>query len=141
MSSNPYKGLGGRLRQRRKEMGLTQSAVAERVGISLNSYQAIESGRSVPRRKTAESIATALEWENGDAQASEPFGEQDQMISAVENALRVYRRLGPELCEFILTAKDEDFVTLKRWMDAQVKSVREAEAESLKRDGEHRKKG
>ena len=53
-------GLGPRLRKRRKELGLTQTELAERVGTSQAVIQKIENGKSL-RPRILEEIATALD--------------------------------------------------------------------------------
>jgi putative transcriptional regulator len=45
------------LRQLRRARELTQVAIAERVGITTNAYNAIERGRSTPSLSTAREIA------------------------------------------------------------------------------------
>lgn len=47
-----------RLRGLRAEAGATQTAVASAVGLSLNGYQKIERGETVPSLKTAMEIAS-----------------------------------------------------------------------------------
>ena len=51
--------LGGRLRQRRKQLGWTQMYLAERVGTSQAVIQKIENGKSL-RPRILEQIANAL---------------------------------------------------------------------------------
>ena len=53
-------GLGPRLRKRRKELGLTQTELAERVGTSQAVIQKIENGKSL-RPRILEEIASALD--------------------------------------------------------------------------------
>ncbi len=53
-------GLGPRLRKRRKELGLTQTELAERVGTSQAVIQKIENGKSL-RPRILEEIAAALD--------------------------------------------------------------------------------
>ena len=52
--------LGPRLRKRRRELGLTQTELAERVGTSQAVIQKIENGKSL-RPRILEEIANALE--------------------------------------------------------------------------------
>jgi transcriptional regulator with XRE-family HTH domain len=49
--------LGKRIKQARNEMGLTQSDLAYRMGISTQSISAFESGRIAPARVYIEKIA------------------------------------------------------------------------------------
>ena len=46
----------------RKDKGLSQAAVADRVGISTPSYCTIETGKTNPRVYTAQKIARVLEF-------------------------------------------------------------------------------
>lgn len=50
-----------RLKERRKELGLTQKQVAERAGLSWQVYQRYELGARTPIATTAIRIARALE--------------------------------------------------------------------------------
>lgn len=50
-----------RVSERRKSLGLTQTAVAERLGISQPAYAAIEGGRCSPSLDVVERVAAALE--------------------------------------------------------------------------------
>ena len=50
-----------RVIERRKEMGLTQAQVAERLGIARPAYTAIETGKKTPGLDTVERVANALE--------------------------------------------------------------------------------
>jgi len=47
--------------RRRKELGLTQTQVAERMGVSSPGYNQIERGISCPSLDVVERVATALE--------------------------------------------------------------------------------
>jgi len=53
-------GLGGRLRKRRKDLGWTQTELAERVGTSQAVVQKIENGKSL-RPRILEQLAEALD--------------------------------------------------------------------------------
>lgn len=50
-----------RVKARRKELGLTQLQVAERLGMTQPSYAEIESGRTDPSLKRVYRVAEALE--------------------------------------------------------------------------------
>lgn len=52
--------LGKRIAQRRHEMGLKQSVVAEKAGISNNYLSNIENGKSIPSLETFAYICIAL---------------------------------------------------------------------------------
>ena len=49
-----------KLKERRKELGLTQGAVAKKADISLRVYKIYESGERIPRADTAILIARTL---------------------------------------------------------------------------------
>lgn len=57
------KRLGNRMKEIRKERGMTQLDVAIKSGMEENAYQRIESGRTNPSVKTVNKIADALEVE------------------------------------------------------------------------------
>lgn len=50
-----------RVKARRKELGLTQAEMAERLGVSQPTYQAIEAGRFEPGLKQLYRVALALD--------------------------------------------------------------------------------
>lgn len=52
--------------RRRKELGLTQSDVAERLGMSRPAYTQIETGSNCPSLDVVERVATALETTGSD---------------------------------------------------------------------------
>ena len=54
------------VRTRRLELGLTQAVVAQRLGISVPTYSAIENGRASPSLDQVERVAKALECDGGD---------------------------------------------------------------------------
>lgn len=49
-----------RIKERRLELGLRQSDVAERLGIQAPSYNAIEAGKYTPTLDTVDDVAAAL---------------------------------------------------------------------------------
>lgn len=51
---------------RRKELGLTQAAVAERLGVSQSAYANIERGQHVPTLDLLGRVATALDISGSD---------------------------------------------------------------------------
>jgi transcriptional regulator with XRE-family HTH domain len=53
-------GFAGRLRQARRDAGLTQAYLAESAGVSLRTVQYLEGGRSSPYADTARRLADAL---------------------------------------------------------------------------------
>ncbi len=56
--------LGGRIRKRRKELGLSQKDLAEGAGLSLRTVQRIENDQNSPRGWTLRAIAEVLETES-----------------------------------------------------------------------------
>lgn len=52
--------FGQAIRRKRKELGLSQSVLAKRVGISTNALCSIETGRSTPSPATYDKIFNAL---------------------------------------------------------------------------------
>lgn len=52
--------LGDNIRTRRKELGLTQEALAESAGVSMFTVQAYESGRRWPELPTLDKISAVL---------------------------------------------------------------------------------
>ena len=60
---NNKKLLGKRIKELRKEAGLTQEKLAELIGIETTSLSGIESGRHFPSLSTVEKIAKSLNVE------------------------------------------------------------------------------
>jgi transcriptional regulator with XRE-family HTH domain len=59
--SRPETSVGGRLRELRKERGLSMRALAERSGLNVNTFGLIENGKTSPSVSTLQQIAAALE--------------------------------------------------------------------------------
>lgn len=59
--TNRSKILGLRIMQRRKQLGITQSELAETIGVSDNQISNIENGKSLPRMKGFIDICNALD--------------------------------------------------------------------------------
>lgn len=55
------KALGKRIQKRRKEVGLTQEELADKVGVSRAYMGYIEQGRNAPSLEVLEKIAKVLE--------------------------------------------------------------------------------
>ena len=55
--------LGERIKSRRQELGLTQEALAERLGVDVRQVWKYESGRQTPRAKMLASLSEALRME------------------------------------------------------------------------------
>ena len=60
-ASNPEISVGSRLRELRKERGLSMRALAERSGLNVNTFSLIETGKTSPSVSTLQQIAAALE--------------------------------------------------------------------------------
>lgn len=58
-------GLSRRIARRRLHLGLTQTELGERLGVTAQSVQQWESGSTIPRAARIESIAKALEVSHG----------------------------------------------------------------------------
>ena len=66
MNGNFYKLLGKNIKKKRKERGLTQQELADKIGISLNFMGKVEVGFSKPSLDTLIEISTALNTEVSD---------------------------------------------------------------------------
>ena len=102
-------GLGGRLRLARNEIGLSQEAVAERIGVSwITIHRWERSQRSVPDnllQQLCELYDKPIRWfltlEDGDlGQENEPSGERlnDARQDAAE---RVHRKISEAPAEYL----------------------------------------
>ncbi len=56
-----YKSIGKKISKRRKELGLTQETLAEKIGLSVSYIGAIERGEKVPSLPVFIDIANVLE--------------------------------------------------------------------------------
>lgn len=54
--------VGKNIARRRKELGLTQEVLAERVGVGQQSLSRIEQGHMAPKFERLQMFADALEW-------------------------------------------------------------------------------
>ena len=77
--------FGARLREHRLAAGLTQEALAERAGLGVRTIQALEAGRSRPRRETVRRLARALELSEE---------QRTRLAVPAPRASRVARRAG-----------------------------------------------
>lgn len=57
--------LGGNLREARKNLGMSQEAVAERSGVHATEVSRIEAGKRDPRVSTVERLARAVKMKPG----------------------------------------------------------------------------
>lgn len=83
--------MGERVRRRRRELGLRQADLAERLGLDDSTVRAIESGRRGVSLDTLVALANALDVPAG------WLVEQDVLAQGLdEEAARVVRTLAPD---------------------------------------------
>jgi y4mF family transcriptional regulator len=58
-----FKGIGNAIKQRRKELGLLQSDLAEMAGVSVNTLYKIERGQGNPSLDVLEKLADIIGME------------------------------------------------------------------------------
>lgn len=104
--------LGLRIARRRRQAGLTQVELAERMGTTQSAVSRLESGRTLPTFDLLERFASAT---RGPFEVV--FGEEPELPSRAERRRRVRRALG-------------DFV-----FDPWARDPSPAEAETLEADG------
>ena len=75
-----------KLRRRRKELGLTQAAVADKASMSTVQYNGYENERHEPSEATMARIAKALKADPGDLWDDEY--NEEQSLSELKDALR-----------------------------------------------------
>lgn len=90
--------IGDRIQQARKEVGLTQDELADRIGVKMRQVQNYESGESDPYRKLsriAEATGKPREWFYGDdvseQDAAGVAARLDQVEATLEEILRELR--------------------------------------------------
>ena len=83
--------FGTNVRNHRKSQGLTQEALAEAVGVSIETIGKIERGVSAPTFATAQLIAKALKLEAtvlfGNAGQTSASGERGKHVGAINQLL------------------------------------------------------
>ncbi|MEK7217173.1 MAG: helix-turn-helix domain-containing protein [Chloroflexota bacterium] len=85
---DPYWQLGQRVRLLRRQRGMTQAQLAERVGVSDNFIGMIERGRGHPTLETVNRVATALETEMRDLfQGAEHPGSTEEVLEELNQLL------------------------------------------------------
>ncbi len=62
MNPPPFESFGNALRERRRQLGLTQAELARQLGMSRQNLVEIESGRRLPQLLSARHIASVLGW-------------------------------------------------------------------------------
>ena len=85
---DPYWQLGRRVRLFRRQRGLTQAQLAERVGVSDNFIGMIERGRGHPTLETISGVAKALEVGLHDLfQEEERLGSTGEVVEELNRLL------------------------------------------------------
>ena len=90
--------IGSRIKERRKELGLTQTQVKELTGISSGTMSDIENGNTLPAApsliKLSEALDCSIDWIlTGKSRSSETFYNSDSRISEWIN---LYNQLSSE---------------------------------------------
>ena len=65
VENRAVEAIGGRIRRRRKELGLSQERLASAAGINQGYLSQIERGRANPRQRTIDALAVALNLPQG----------------------------------------------------------------------------
>ena len=95
---NNKKLLGKRIKELRKEAGLTQERLAELIDIETTSLSGIESGRHFPSLPTIEKIATNL---NVEIKALFDFNHLQSVEQMKDNIIKNIDKLSDEKISFI----------------------------------------
>jgi transcriptional regulator with XRE-family HTH domain len=100
--------LGAALSAARKSLGVTQVAMAEKIGITRGPLQAIERGESKRLTNTIAAYARAVGWADGSAEAvlagGDPAREPEALpASPTENAAPAYAKGMPQRVVMELT--------------------------------------
>lgn len=88
--------IGSRIRNRRKELKMTQTDVYKKCGITSGALSQIENGIRVPSAIIFYSISQALRCSMDYLMTGEPSGTEDLVISECENKLLEGYRTLPE---------------------------------------------
>lgn len=100
--------IGERLRAARKEMGLTQTELAERLGISFVGVSQWESGKRNPKKETLVRLAAIL-----DVPVSYFFGTESLDDEALDFLLRAWKHADYQLTA--LQHNDCSSAEIERW--------------------------
>lgn len=103
--------LRKRARERRKELGLSQTEAAQRAGMSLRAYQNFESGQTKPQEDNLDGIIRAL----GLAEEQEVIAEETR--SEWPRDVQVYLDM---VGAYLATLDDE---TRIQWMREQTRKI------------------
>ncbi|PSR23240.1 MAG: hypothetical protein C7B45_03865 [Sulfobacillus acidophilus] len=86
MELERYEQFGDAIRRRRRELGLSQNALADRIGTSRQNLAEIEAGRRMPQLTLASQLAHALGW---------TLDDLDRQLDRVDARMRWLRRAVP----------------------------------------------
>lgn len=89
--------IGNRIRDRRKELGLTQTDIHEKCGIASGALSQMESGSRTPSALTLYKLSTALNCSTDWLITGNSMNSQNlQLTEQEENALMIMRELPPD---------------------------------------------
>lgn len=139
------KHLSARIRALRERAGLTQKALGDLVQMDKMTIWRIEQGESWPVYENLERISQALGTDieylfQGLDSGTAPAPTDAEILSRISGALGLASRLGPDITSFILAADEADLSSVRFLIEAQIKAVRAAEAESPERQRKDREK-
>lgn len=132
MSNEPRSELARRVTRRRLELGLTQDALGERLGVSPQSVQQWERGATVPRstrlRALAEALETTRAWLVGEVAEDQSSVQRASMSVPVLSWQALARRVaGEDACSdtrgqimVVPDSEDSQFISLEVEQDAMV---------------------
>ena len=119
-------GFDERLAERRKELGLTQQALADRAGIHMMQVHRYESGGTLPSLDALKKLAVALrvsaDYLLFDEDERAPADELKMQFEAVARLDPAERRVIQEVVESILLKHDA-----KRWIRPGTEEAAQAE--------------
>ena len=96
--------LGVNIRKYRNGKGLTQEAVSEMVGLSVNYYREIELGNKTPQLKTFIKIAEVLEAPADKLLKIDAIEQTDKLISSIHDLPATKRKLVLAQIEVLLNS-------------------------------------
>ena len=101
-NDRPYAGvsfaeqLGARLRQLRKQHGLTQKSIAEKLGISTPALCRWESGQTLPRKSNLQAFADVFDLTESELLAAVGANDDSFPVASLAEE-RAARRVGADL--------------------------------------------
>lgn len=113
-----------RLKNTRKEHGLTQMELAEKAGIAVNSVRLYESGKVVPKLDTIAKIARAMGLYAGDLVDAGQWGqvqpgEDSEPASAAESQLIYHFRTLNDDGQSVAVDRVEELAQIPKYQRAQ----------------------